>query len=77
MRHGRRWMIDALTRDEINYVVQVNGKLRSSITMPADATKEACESAARADEGVQKYLDGVNILKVIVVPGKLVNIVAK
>ena len=68
---------DALTRDEINYVVQVNGKLRSSITLPADATKEACESAARADEGVQKYLDGVNIIKVIVVPGKLVNIVAK
>ena len=68
---------NALTRDEINYVVQVNGKLRSSITMPADATKEACESAAKADEGVQKYLDGVNIIKVIVVPGKLVNIVAK
>ena len=68
---------NALTRDEINYVVQVNGKLRSSITMPADAPKEACESAAKADEGVQKYLDGVNIIKVIVVPGKLVNIVAK
>ena len=68
---------NALTRDEINYVVQVNGKLRSSITMPADATKEACESAAKADAGVQKYLDGVNIIKVIVVPGKLVNIVAK
>jgi len=68
---------EALARDEINYVVQVNGKLRSSITMPATASRQDCEAAARNDPGVQKHLDGLNIVKVIVVPGKLVNIVAK
>ena len=68
---------EALVRDEIQLVIQVNGKLRSSITMPANASKDDCEAAAKADESVQKYLEGVNIVKVIVVPGKLVNIVAK
>ncbi len=67
----------ALVRDEIEMVVQVNGKLRSSITMSAEASKDDCEAAARADEGVQKHIDGLNIVKVIVVPGRLVNIVAK
>ncbi len=67
----------ALTRDEIELVVQVNGKRRSSVTVAPDASKEACESAAREDEVVQKHLDGLQVLKVIVVPGRLVNIVAK
>ncbi len=68
---------EALTRDEIELVVQVNGKRRSSITVSADASKEECETAAKADEGVQKHIDGLNVVKVIVVPGRLVNIVAK
>lgn len=67
----------ALTRDELELMVQVNGKLRSSVTVSADASKEACEAAARADEAVQKHVAGLNIVKVIVVPGRLVNIVAK
>ena len=68
---------NALVKDEIQLVIQVNGKLRSSITLPANASKDDCEAAAKSDESVQKYLEGVNIVKVIVVPGKLVNIVAK
>jgi len=67
----------ALVRDEIELMVQVNGKLRSSITVPASASKETCEACAVADEGVQKHLDGLNVVKVIVVPGRLVNLVAK
>jgi leucyl-tRNA synthetase len=67
----------ALTRDELKLVVQVNGKLRAAITVPADASKEACEAAALASADVQKHIDGLNVFKVIVVPGRLVNIVAK
>ncbi|MGQ7845640.1 leucine--tRNA ligase [Granulosicoccus sp. 3-233] len=66
----------ALTRDELELVVQVNGKRRSSITVSADASKEDCEAAARADAGVQRHIDGLTVRKVIVVPGRLVNIVA-
>jgi len=67
----------ALTRDELDLVVQVNGKLRGSITVSADATKDDCESSALANADVRKHIDGLNVLKVIVVPGRLVNIVAK
>ncbi len=67
---------DALIRDELELVVQVNGKRRSSITVAADASQEDCEAAARADGGVQKHIEGLTIRKVIVVPGRLVNIVA-
>jgi len=67
----------ALVRDELELVVQVNGKRRSSIVVSADASKEDCEAAARADADVQRHTDGLNIVKVIVVPNRLVNIVAK
>ena len=67
---------DALTRDSIQMVVQVNGKMRSKIEVAADASKDAVEEIAKSDEKVAKFLDGVTIRKVIVVPGKLVNIVA-
>jgi leucyl-tRNA synthetase len=67
----------ALTRDELELVVQVNGKLRAAITVPADASKDDCEAAALASEDVQKHIDGLKVFKVIVVPGRLVNIVAK
>lgn len=68
---------DALVRDEIDLVVQVNGKRRSSVTVSASASKEDCEAAAKADEHVVRHLEGLNVVKVIVVPGRLVNIVAK
>ncbi|MDX1444447.1 MAG: leucine--tRNA ligase, partial [Gammaproteobacteria bacterium] len=66
---------DALARDSIELVVQVNGKLRARIDVPADADKESIENAAMADENVQRFTDGKTVRKVIVVPGKLVNIV--
>ncbi|MFK7993508.1 MAG: leucine--tRNA ligase [Granulosicoccus sp.] len=67
----------ALVRDEIEMVVQVNGKRRSFITVAADASKDDCEARAIADDGVQKHIEGLNVVKVIVVPERLVNIVAK
>ena len=67
---------DALVRDELELVVQVNGKRRSSIKVAASASKEDCEAAAQADAGALKHLDGLTVRKVIVVPGRLVNIVA-
>lgn len=65
-----------LVESEIQLIVQVNGKLRSRILVPADVSKEDAEKTALADENVQTHTDGKTIRKVIVVPGKLVNIVA-
>ncbi len=65
----------ALVQDKIELMVQVNGKLRSKISVAADANKESIESLALADDNVQKFTDGKDIRKVIVVPGRLVNIV--
>jgi len=66
----------ALLRDEIELVVQVNGKLRSKINVAANADKETIEAAALADEKIMTNIEGKTVRKVIVVPGRLVNIVA-
>jgi len=66
----------ALVKDEITYVVQVNGKLRAKLEIAASAEKDEIERMAYADENVQRFLDGLTVVKVIVVPNKLVNIVA-
>ena len=66
----------ALTRDEIDIVVQVNGKVRAKIAVAADADKDAVQEIALAHENVQRFTEGVSIRKIIVVPGKLVNVVA-
>jgi len=66
----------ALVQDSLTLVIQVNGKLRGQIEVPADASREAVEAAARSNENVQRFTEGLTIRKVIVVPGKLVNIVA-
>ncbi|WP_085648687.1 MULTISPECIES: leucine--tRNA ligase [unclassified Pseudomonas] len=66
----------ALVQNSLTLVIQVNGKLRGQIEMPAAATREEVEAAARANENVLRFVDGLTIRKVIVVPGKLVNIVA-
>ena len=66
----------ALVQDSLTLVVQVNGKLRGQIEMPASATREEIEAAARINENVLRFTEGLTIRKVIVVPGKLVNIVA-
>ncbi len=66
----------ALLADTIQVVVQVNGKLRAKLDVAASVSKEELQAQAMADEAVQKQLDGKTVRKVIVVPGKLVNIVA-
>jgi leucyl-tRNA synthetase len=65
----------AMTRDSITLVVQVNGKVRAKLDVPADASKEAVEALALADANVQKHIADLTIRKVIVVPGRLVNVV--
>jgi leucyl-tRNA synthetase len=65
----------ALVQDSLDIVVQVNGKLRGRVTVPAGATQEQLREAALADEQVQKWIEGKPLRKVIVVPGKLVNVV--
>ena len=65
----------ALVKSEIEIMVQVNGKLRGKITVAADAPKDALEAAALATEGAVKFMEGKPAKKVIVVPGRLVNIV--
>jgi len=66
----------ALVRSSIDLVIQVNGKVRGKIEVAANASKENIEQLALADTNVQRFTDGVTVRKVIVVPGRLVNIVA-
>jgi leucyl-tRNA synthetase len=65
----------AMTADELTIVVQVNGKLRGRVTVPASASKDEIEEAAKAEPNVVKFTEGKTLRKVIVVPGKLVNII--
>jgi leucyl-tRNA synthetase len=65
----------ALAMDEVELVVQVNGKLRASIRVPATADKATIEQAAIGDANVQKFVAGQPVKRVVVVPGKLVNVV--
>ncbi len=65
----------ALLRDRVELVVQVNGKLRGRISVPADAERAQLEQAALSDANVRKFVEGKAVKKVIVVPGKLVNVV--
>ncbi|WP_283618172.1 leucine--tRNA ligase [Ligilactobacillus hohenheimensis] len=65
-----------LEEDTIEIIVQVNGKLRAKLTASKDITKDELEKQALADEKVQHHLEGKTIRKVIVIPGKLVNVVA-
>ncbi|MEQ4575942.1 MAG: leucine--tRNA ligase [Gammaproteobacteria bacterium] len=66
----------ALVRDALTLAVQVNGKLRGTIDVPADAPKDQIEALAKAEPNAAKFLEGLTIRKVIIVPGKIVNIVA-
>ena len=65
----------ALSQESVQIVVQVNGKVRARIQVPADADKATVEAAALADSNVQRFTEGKTVRKVIVVPGKLVNVV--
>jgi leucyl-tRNA synthetase len=66
----------ALSRDSIEMVVQVNGKVRDRMEIAVDADRPTIEAAALDQDNVKRFLEGVTVRKVIVVPGKLVNIVA-
>jgi leucyl-tRNA synthetase len=66
-----------LERDVVELVVQVNGKLRDRVAAPAGAAREELETLARGRPRVQGYLDGKNVVKVVVVPDKLVNFVVR
>jgi leucyl-tRNA synthetase len=68
--------VKALVRDSLTLAVQINGKLRGTIEVPASASKEEAEALARANPNVAAFLEGQTVRKVIVVPGKIVNIVA-
>ncbi|HIG75401.1 MAG TPA: leucine--tRNA ligase [Bacteroidetes bacterium] len=64
-----------LVEDEVEIAVQVNGKLRGTVTVPADADKSAILDAAKAEPNVQRHTEGKTVRKEIVVPGRLVNLV--
>ncbi|MCG7921871.1 MAG: leucine--tRNA ligase [Candidatus Thiodiazotropha lotti] len=67
----------ALVQESLPYVVQVNGKVRANIQVPADADRAAVEAIALANDNVQRFVGEATVRKVIVVPNKLVNVVAK
>jgi len=76
--HQQKWPTvdeEAAAEDKITLIVQVNGKLRDRIVVPADITEEDAKTAALASDNVQRHLEGVKPRKIIVVPGRLVNIV--
>ncbi len=66
----------ALVKDALTLAVQVNGKLRGTIDVAADASRELIEAAAKDEPNAAKFLEGLTVRKVIIVPGKIVNIVA-
>jgi len=65
----------ALVRDVVELVVQVNGKLRGRISMAASASKNEIEQAALAEENVRRFVENKAVKKIVVVPGRLVNVV--
>ncbi len=76
--HNQKWPeadLELMAVEEITLIVQVNGKLRDRIVVPVDISKEEAEKTALASPGAEPYLEGKEIRKVIVVPGRLVNIV--
>ena len=78
--HTEKWPVyeeAALVVDEVEVVLQVNGKVRDKLTVSVNITKEELETLAKESSRVQEFIEGKNIVKVIYVPGKLVNIVVK
>ncbi|MBV9928285.1 MAG: leucine--tRNA ligase [Acidobacteria bacterium] len=80
LRSGARWpeFDPSLARkEEVEIAVQVNGKLRGRVSVPASATEEETRAAALADERVRSWTEGKQIVKTVVVPGRLVNVVVR
>ena len=74
-RAGQQVDEAALVQDSIEMVIQVNGKLRGKMQVSADADRASCEAAALDNEQARRFIGDSEVRKVIVVPGKLVNIV--
>ena len=70
-------MMEPLIKEEVEIVIQVNGKVREKIMVNKNISKDDLEKAALNNDRIKSFIDGKNIFKVICVPGKLVNIVAK
>ncbi|MBS60213.1 MAG: leucine--tRNA ligase [Anaerolineaceae bacterium] len=78
--HQQPWPVaddEAILEDEITLIVQVNGKVRERLIVPATIDSESAKAHALSSENVKRYLDGKDVQKVIYVPGRLVNIVVK
>jgi len=75
--HGRQYEESYLVEDTIELPVQIKGKLKARIQVPSGLDKDATQAAAEAHADVQKLLEGRTILKVIAVPGRMVNFVVK
>jgi leucyl-tRNA synthetase len=78
--HAQNWPSyeeSALEVDEVEIAVQVNGKVRDKLTIPVSIDKKVLEDQALALDRVKEFTDGKSIVKVIIIPGKLVNIVVK
>lgn len=78
--HQQPWPVaddEAILEDEITLIVQVNGKVRERLIVPATIDSESAKAQALSSENVKRYLDGKDVQKVIYVPGRLVNIVVK
>ena len=71
-----QWDEDLLVETDLTIVLQVNGKIREKLVVPVETTKEDLEKLAVANQTIAKFIEGLTVRKVIVVPGKLVNIVA-
>ena len=67
----------ALVKDEVEIVVQINGKVRGRMNIPAEISREDMQAAAMEDEKIKELIEGKNVVKVIAVPKKLINIVVK
>ena len=67
----------ALVKDTVEIVIQINGKLKEKLMVPADADKQALEKIALDNEKIKELIEGKSIVKVIAVPGRLINIVVK
>ena len=71
------WDEKALVRDEVEIVIQINGKIKDKVMLPSGLDKAQTEEAALGNDNVKAMLEGLTVLKVIAVPGRLVNIVVK
>jgi leucyl-tRNA synthetase len=78
--HQQAWPVwdqKVAAEERITLVVQINGKVRDRVNVPVDVDEETARSLALASEGIRRHLKGKDVVKVIVVPGRLVNIVAR